>query len=85
MRKTILAVAAISSLGLGVAGCTTTEGAVSGGVIGAAVGGLGTNSVAGAVIGAGIGALAGAVLVQHLDDGWCTYRYKGKLYRDRCR
>ncbi len=84
MRKTILAVAAVSSLGLAVAGCTTTEGAVGGGVIGAAIGGLGTNSVGGAIIGAGIGALAGAVLVDHLNNGWCTYRYKGTLYRDKC-
>ncbi len=84
MRKMILAVAAVSSLSLGVAGCTTSEGAIGGGVVGAAVGGLGTNSVGGAIIGAGIGALAGAVLVDHLNNGYCTYRYRGKLYRDRC-
>ncbi len=85
MRKTVLAVAAVSALSLGIAGCTTTEGAVSGGVIGAAIGGVATNSVGGAIIGAGIGALAGAVLVKHLDGGWCTYKYHGKYYRDRCR
>lgn len=84
MKQTIIAVAAVTGLSLGIAGCSTTEGAVSGGVIGAALGGLGTNSVGGAIIGAGIGALAGAVLVEHLNNGWCTYRYKGKLYRDRC-
>ena len=84
MRRTMMAMAAVSCLSLGIAGCSTTEGAVSGGVIGAAIGGVATNSVGGAVIGAGIGALAGAVLVKHLDNGWCSYRYHGKYYRDRC-
>ena len=84
MRKTVLAVAAVSALSLGIAGCTTTEGAVGGGVLGAAVGGLATNSVGGAIIGAGVGALAGAVLVHHYNDGWCTYRYHGRYYRERC-
>ena len=85
MRKTVLAVAAVSALSLGIAGCTTTEGAISGGVLGAAIGGVATNSVVGAIVGAGIGALAGAVLVKHHNDGWCTYKYHGKYYRDRCR
>jgi predicted small secreted protein len=76
MRKTVMAVAAVSCLSLGIAGCTTTEGAL---------GGVATNSVGGAIVGAGIGALAGAVLVKHYNDGWCSYRYHGKLYRDRCR
>ena len=58
---------------------------MSGGVLGAAIGGLGTNSVGGAIVGGAVGALAGAVLVNHLNNGYCTYRYKGKLYRDRCR
>ena len=84
MRKTVLAVVAVSSLSLGVAACTTTEGAVSGGVIGAAIGGVASNSIGGVLIGAGIGALAGAVLVNHYNNGWCTYRYHGKLYRDHC-
>lgn len=85
MRKTVLAVATVSALSFGIAGCTTTEGALSGGVIGAALGGIATNSVGGAIVGGGIGALAGAVLVKHYNNGWCSYRYKGKLYRDRCR
>ncbi len=84
MRKTVQAAAVVTALSLGVAACTTTEGAIGGGVLGAAIGGFGTNSVGGAILGAGIGALAGAVLVDHLNNGWCTYRYKGKLYRDRC-
>jgi uncharacterized membrane protein len=85
MRRTVIAVAAVSALSLGIAGCTTTEGALSGGVLGAALGGVATNSVGGAVVGAGIGALAGAVLVNHLNDDWCTYKYHRKYYRDRCR
>ena len=84
MKKTIIAVAAVSALSLGVAGCTTKEGALTGGVLGAAIGGFGTNSVVGAAVGAGVGALAGAVLVDHLNNGWGTYRYKAKLYRARC-
>ena len=83
MKKISIALAAISMLSLGA--CTTQEGAISGGVVGAAVGGVATNSVVGAVVGAGVGALAGAVLVDHANNGWCTYRYHGRLYRDRCR
>jgi hypothetical protein len=83
MSRLAIVVATISLLGLGA--CTTQEGAISGGVIGAAVGGVATNSVVGAVVGAGVGALAGAVLVDNANNGWCTYRYHGKHYRDRCR
>ncbi len=84
MRKTVLAVAAVSALSLGIAGCTTSEGALGGGIFGAALGGVATNSVGGVIVGAGIGALAGAVLVNHYNNGWCTYRYHRKLYRDHC-
>ncbi len=84
MRKTVMAVAAVTCLSLGIAGCSTTEGALTGGAIGAAIGGVATNSIGGAIVGGGIGALAGAVLVKHRNDGWCTYRYHGRLYRDRC-
>ena len=83
MKHFALALALCGSVAL--AGCTTTEGAVGGALAGAAVGGLATNSVPGAIIGAGIGALAGAVLVETHNDGWCTYRYNGQLYRERCR
>lgn len=82
MNRLAIAVAAVAILGLGA--CTTQEGAISGGVLGAAVGGVATHSVVGAVVGAGVGALAGAVLVDHANNGWCTYRYDHKLYRDRC-
>ena len=51
---------------------------------GAVVGAATTNSLGGAIVGAGIGAIAGAILVESA-NGWCTYRYKGKLYRERCR
>ena len=83
MTRISIALAAVAILGLGA--CTTQEGAISGGVVGAAVGGVATNSVVGAVVGAGVGALAGAVLVDHGNNGWCTYRYQNGHYRDRCR
>ena len=71
--------------GLALAGCATPEqeGALFGGAAGAAIGGIATNSVGGAVAGGAIGALAGAVLVRS-QSGWCTYRYKGRTYRERC-
>jgi hypothetical protein len=83
MNKLIPAIAVCSALA--VAGCTTEQGAVGGALAGAAIGGVATNSVAGAIVGAGVGALAGAVLVQNNNNGWCTYRYHGRYYRDRCR
>jgi osmotically inducible lipoprotein OsmB len=81
MHKTSMAVALLASMGLGA--CTTGEGALVGGATGAAVGGLASNSVTGAVVGAGVGALAGAVLVEST-RGTCTYRYRGRIYRERC-
>jgi hypothetical protein len=81
MKKTISAICIASSLAL--AGCTTGQGALVGGATGAAVGGLATDSVGGAVVGGAVGALAGAVLVEST-RGWCTYRYRGRLYRERC-
>ncbi len=83
MRSLVLVGAVCCALG--VAGCTTAEkGAAVGGVVGAAAGGLATNSIGGAIVGAGVGALAGAVLVES-QRGLCTYRYGGRLYRERCR
>lgn len=82
MRKFALAMCAVGALA--VSGCTTSEGAFGGALAGAAIGGVATNSIPGAVVGAGIGAVAGAILVGKHNDGWCTYRYNGKLYRDRC-
>jgi len=83
MNKTILALAVASSVAL--TGCTTNEAIFGGAVAGAAVGGVATRSIPGAIIGAGVGALAGAILVDRYPDGICTYRYKGRLYQDRCR
>ena len=83
MRKFALAIAAAGAIAL--TGCTTSEGIFGGAVAGAAVGGVATRSIPGAIVGAGIGALAGAILVTKHNDGWCTYRYNGQLYRDRCR
>ncbi len=85
MRRTMMAMAAVSALSLGIAGCTTHRRRAERRRVGAALGGVATNSVGGAIIGAGIGALAGAVMVNHQNNGWCTYRYHGRLYRDRCR
>lgn len=82
MRKLAFAIVAIGAIA--VSGCTTSEGAFGGALAGAAVGGVATNSIPGAVVGAGIGAVAGALLVGKHNDGWCTYQYRGKLYRDRC-
>ena len=81
MKTHLVALTLIS--GMALAGCTTSQGALVGGATGAAVGGLATNSVGGAIVGAGVGALAGAVLVES-SKGWCTYRYRGKTYRERC-
>jgi hypothetical protein len=78
-----LLIAGVLSAGVALGGCTTGQGALVGGATGAAVGGLATNSAGGAIVGAGIGAIAGAILVESA-NGWCTYRYRGKLYRDRC-
>jgi len=82
MKKQVIVLATIS--GLALAGCTTTQGALVGGTAGAVVGAATTNSLGGAIVGAGVGAIAGAILVESA-NGWCTYRYKGKLYRERCR
>lgn len=83
MRSLVLVGAVCCALGI--AGCTTTEkGAAVGGIVGAAAGGLATSSVGGAIVGAGVGALAGAILVES-NRGWCTYRYHGRIYRERCR
>ena len=58
MRKTLIITTA--ALGIGMAGCTTQQGALVGGGIGAAAVGLAGGSLAQAIIGAGVGALAGA-------------------------
>jgi hypothetical protein len=81
MRSYALILTACAGIALG--GCTTGQGALVGGATGAVVGGLASDSVAGAIVGGGIGALAGAVLVEST-RGTCTYRYRGRLYREPC-
>jgi hypothetical protein len=81
MRSMLLALTVCS---VALSGCTTGQGALVGGATGAAIGGLATDSVGGAIVGAGVGALAGAVLVESSKGGWCKYRYRGRIYRERC-
>lgn len=81
MKTAVVLVTA--GLTLGAAGCTTQQGALVGGATGAVIGGVASNSIGGALIGGAVGALAGAILVQET-NGVCTYRYKGKMYRERC-
>jgi len=76
-------IAAVAASGLALTACTTGQGALVGGATGAAIGGLATDSIGGALVGGAVGALAGAVLIE-TTGGWCTYRYKGKTYRERC-
>jgi hypothetical protein len=83
MRNTVLALAASGAIAL--SGCTTNQAILGGAAGGAAIGAVATHTVGGAIVGAGIGALAGAILVSHHNNGWCTYRYHGKVYTDRCR
>jgi surface antigen len=80
----MMVIAAVAASGIALSACTTGQGAVVGGATGAAVGGLATGSWGGALVGGAIGALAGAVLVES-SGGYCTYRYKGKTYREKCR
>ena len=83
MRNLVLVLATTSAMAL--AGCTTDQAVLGGAAGGAAIGAVATHSLGGVLVGAGIGAIAGAVLVNHQNDGWCTYRYHGQLYRDHCR
>jgi hypothetical protein len=84
MRKLVIALTAVSALGL--AGCTTNEKIASGVGIGAAVGGLASNSLGGAIIGGVVGGVATAIIVKNDGNGWCTYRARdGHLFRAHCR
>lgn len=82
MKMTVLA--AVAASGIALSACTTGQGALVGGATGAAIGGLATDSFGGALVGGAVGALAGAILVES-SNGWCTYRYQGRTYRERCR
>ncbi len=84
MKTTALVFAAF----LGLTACETPQqdAALIGGTAGALIGGGIGNSVGSAIVGGAVGALAGAVLVQdNRRKGDCTYRYKGKYYREPCR
>ena len=72
---------------LPLAACATPEqeGALIGGAAGALIGGGIGSSVGSAIVGGAVGSLAGAVLAHTHRGGWCTYRYKRKYYRERCR
>jgi len=82
MKKLAAAMAALIVL----SACTATEkgatiGAVSGGLIGNAIGG---NS-RGTLIGAGVGAVAGALIGRASEPGKCRYRdRRGRVYIDDC-
>ena len=82
MRKYVIVVAAV--FGMGLAGCTTQQGALVGAGVGAGAVALAGGSLGAAIVGAGVGALAGAVLVQ-TTGGQCYYKYKGKYYKEPCR
>jgi len=84
MRKLVITVAAVSGLAVASAGCTTGQGALVGGGIGAAAVGLAGGSLGAAIVGAGVGALAGAILVQQTGNT-CYYKYKGKYYKEKCK
>ena len=81
MKMTVIA--AVAASGMALSACTTGQGALVGGAGGAAVGGLATGTFGGALVGGAVGALAGAILVES-SNGWCKYKYKGKIYRERC-
>ncbi len=79
---------ALTLLGAVVAGCTTGsragDGAVVGGLAGAAIGGVATHNAGGALIGAGLGAVAGAVIAD--SSGRCYYRDRdGYKHYTHCR
>jgi hypothetical protein len=81
MKHTIIALALLS--GLGLSACTQEQGALTGGAIGLGVAAATGANLGTAILLTGVGALAGAVYVNS-QNGWCYYRYKGRVYRDRC-
>lgn len=81
-----IAIATITIMLFGIAGCTTTEkSAAIGGVTGAAIGGAATGEVGGAVVGGVIGGIAGALIGQAAESGQCIYENRwGYRYRAPC-
>lgn len=82
MKKAIIAVALVA--GLGLSACTTSQGALTGGAVGLGVAALTGANLGTAILLTGVGALAGAVYVDS-QGGWCYYKYRGRVYKDRCR
>ena len=85
MKKLILGIALLMPL----AACTQTEqGAVIGGVSGAAIGSAVAspgNRAEGALVGGAIGAVAGALIGKANEQNECYYRDRyGRRYIDRC-
>lgn len=82
MKKAIVAVALIA--GLGLSACTTSQGALTGAGVGLGVAALTGANLGTAILLTGVGALAGAAYVDS-QGGWCYYKYRGRVYKDRCR
>ena len=74
------------SLATAVTGCTTTEkGAVVGGVGGALVGQAIGGDTGSTLLGAAIGTVAGGLIGNSMEPGYCIYQRKnGTRYKARC-
>ncbi|WP_157018492.1 glycine zipper domain-containing protein [Mesorhizobium xinjiangense] len=85
MKKTTFALMAM--LAVSVSACTTAErDATTGGLVGAAIGGLATDSWGGAAVGGAVGAVSGVLIGKATRNGWCRYRDRnGRIYEARCR
>jgi hypothetical protein len=82
MKHMIIGLALAS--GLALSACTPEQGALTGGALGLGVAAATGANLGTAILLTGVGALAGAVYVNS-QNGWCYYKYKGRIYRDRCR
>lgn len=87
MKKTIVALTLLAATA--VAGCSQTEqGAVIGGLGGAAIGSAVAspgNRTEGALVGGAVGAVAGALIGRANEPGDCYYQDRnGRRYIDRC-
>lgn len=85
MRKAVLVMAAL----VGLAGCTQTQqGAVVGGLGGAAIGSVVAapgSRTEGALVGGAVGAVAGALIGRASEPGRCYYRDRyGQRYVAQC-
>jgi hypothetical protein len=91
MKKNILTVAAVATLGLALAGCSPREerivaGAGVGAAAGAVIGGLATGSGRGALAGAAIGGASGAIIADATRPNYrCWYDTRGRRVCQRIR